>query len=222
MIAIVAGSAGNLAAGATLNFVLTQEGVAAGATVGADGITNGTDDESMDRLYTRYQQRVQNPPHGGNDEDYKAWAKEITGVTRVWVYGGLDGAETVQVFFVRDDDSGSIIPDPAAVATVDAYIKAPGRKPVTAVVGVYPPVPKVVNFTIRAVPNTPTVRAAITAELVDLIRREGDLAGTLLHTHIDESISLADGETDHALILPAADVVCAANEIHQFGVITWI
>lgn len=222
VVAVVAGAAGNLASGATLNFVLTVDGVAATATVGPDGVTNGTDDESPDRLYARYQQRVQNPAHGGNDEDYKGWAMETGGVTRAWVYGGLDGVDTVQLYFVRDDDAGSIIPDAAAVATVEAYIKAPNRKPVTARVGVYAPTPKNIDFTIKAVPNTPEVRAAIVAELKDLIRREGDLAGTLLHSHMDESISLAAGEMDHTLVAPTTDVVCAMNEIHQMGNITWI
>jgi len=219
--AVVAGLAGNLAAGTTLKLVNTVDGVNGSAVVGADGLRNGTDDETIANLYARFLQRVQSPAHGGNDDDYKNWAREVPGVTRVWVYGGLDGLDTVQVFFVRDDDPAGIIPDAQAVATVAAYIKASNRKPVQASVGIYAPLPKTIDFHIKAVPNTPAVRAAISAELNDLISREGDLGGTLLLTHINESISLAAGETDHILYTPDASVVCLPNQIHAMGVITW-
>jgi uncharacterized phage protein gp47/JayE len=221
VVAVVAGTAGNLAAGTVLTLVNTIGGVNSDATVGAGGVTGGLADESPDSLYSRFVQRVRNPAHGGNDEDYKGWAREVLGVTRVWVYGGLDGADTVQVFFVRDGDP-VIIPNGAAVAAVQAYINAPGRKPVAASVGVYAPVAKVVNFSIAAVPNTAAVKAAIETALRDLITREADLAGTLLLSHLNEAISLAAGESDHVMSVPAANVVCASNEICTFGAITWL
>ncbi|NDP60096.1 MAG: baseplate J/gp47 family protein [Oxalobacteraceae bacterium] len=220
-IAVVPGAAGNQIADTVLTLVNPVIGVTASATVGADGLTAGTDDESMDGLYNRYLQRVQNPAHGGNAADYIGWALDVAGVTRAWVYGGLDGADTVQVFFVRDNDDG-IIPDAAEVATVQDYINDATRKPVAASVGVYAPTAKVIDFTIAAVPNTALVRAAIEQELRDLIRREAALGTTVLLTHMSESISLAEGELDHTMTLPAANVTCLSNEIATFGAVTWV
>lgn len=220
--AVEAGAAGKLDAGAALTLVDTIAGVAPAVTVAAGGIAGGRDDETPDSLYGRFTQRVQNPAHGGNDEDYKGWVKDVVGDTRVWVYGGLDGDDTVQVFFVLDDDPVSIIPDAPTVAQVAAYITDPARKPVAASVGVYAPTPRVIDFTIAAVPNTADVRAAIQTELADLFRRESDLGGTIPLSHFNEAISLAEGETDHNMPVPAAPVACATNEIAVLGVITWI
>ncbi|MBF8179667.1 baseplate J/gp47 family protein [Herminiimonas contaminans] len=218
--ALLPGLAGNLAAGLKMTSVTTIDGVNDEAIVGTGGIVGGAEAESPESLYRRFVQKVQNPGHGGNDEDYKGWAMEVPGVTRVWVYGGLDGVDTVQIYFVRDDDV-SIIPDAAEVAAVDAHIRAPGRKPVAASVGVYAPAPKVVNFKIKAFPNTVPVKAAIESELRDLLKREAVLAGTTPLSHFDEAISLAQGETDHIMSMPDAPVVCAINEIAVFGGIEW-
>lgn len=220
VIAVVPGAGGNQVAGAVLSLVNPVIGVTTSVIVGAGGLTGGSDDESLDGLYTRYLQRVQNPAHGGNAADYIGWTLEVAGVTRAWVYGGLDGADTVQVFFVRDNDA-SIIPDAAEVATVQAYINDASRKPVAASVGVYAPAAKVINFTIAAVPNTALVRAAIEQELRDLIWREAALGSSVLLTHMREAISLAEGELDHTMTVPVANVVCLSNEIATFGAITW-
>lgn len=222
VVAVVAGAAGNLAAASALSFVTTVDGVAAEAVVAVGGLTGGRDDELNDSLYGRFTQRVQNPAHGGNDEDYKGWVKEVVGDTRVWVYSGLDGVDTVQVYFVLDDNDVSIIPDAPTVAEVLAYIYEPGRKPIAATVGVYAPTPKVVDFTIEAVPDTVAVRTAIETELRDLFTRESELGGALIWSRMNEAISLAEGETDHTMTVPAANVVCLPNEIAVVGAFTWI
>ncbi|MFX6040693.1 baseplate J/gp47 family protein, partial [Acinetobacter baumannii] len=80
---------------------------------------------------------VQKPAHGGNADDYVTWVKESgVGATKVWVRSGLDGLDTVQVFFICENNADSIIPSPALVAQALAYIQEPSRKPVAASVGV--------------------------------------------------------------------------------------
>ena len=71
-------------------------------------------------------------------------------------------------------------------------------------------------------PDTTAVRAAITANLIDLHEREAGLGETLLISHIREAISGAAGETDHSLTLPSDNVTAAANELLTFGGITWL
>ncbi|WP_287019711.1 baseplate J/gp47 family protein [Herbaspirillum sp.] len=220
--AVTAGTAGNLAATSKLTLLTTVEGVTAEGLVGSDGLTGGREQESIDSLWARFLERVQKPAHGGNADDYVTWVKESgVGATKVWVRSGLDGLDTVQVFFICENNADSIIPSPALVAQALAYIQEPSRKPVAASVGVYAPTPKEFTPTIRVVPNTPAVRNAVLLQLNDLINRERDLGGKLLRSHIDEEISLADGETDHTLISPTGDIQCAANEVLVMGTPQW-
>lgn len=217
--ASVAGDDGNADEDVILSFISAIEGVDTSATVDADGLTGGVDIESDDRLRARFLQRLQNPPHGGADFDYEFWALEISGVTRAWCISVQYGAGTVGVTFVCDDQESSIIPSAAKVAEVQAYIDT--QRPVTADVTVYAPVAKSLDLTIQITPSTDAVKEAITAELEDLLLREGEPGGTILLSHINEAISIAAGETDHALVIPAADFTCSTGEIAILGTITW-
>ncbi len=217
------GQAGNADAGTALSLVSPIAGVQSSATVAAGGLTGGTDIETDAALRERLRLRVQNQPQGGAKTDYETWALEVAGVTRVWVLPGWLGIGTVGVAFVRDDDDDPI-PDAAEVTAVQDYID--DRRPVTADVTVFAPTAAAVAMTISLAPNTAAVQAAVQAELSDLIRREaavedGTGSGTILVSHIREAISLADGETDHDLVTPAADVALNSGEIAVLGTITW-
>lgn len=217
--AIEGGQAGNAAASSSLSFDTPIAGVSATATVDASGLTGGADTEIDGDLRARLLARIQAPPHGGAQHDYVAWALEVAGVTRAWVYPGELGLGTVTVRFVRDDDA-SPIPDAGEVAAVQAYID--GVRPVTADVTVVAPIAVPLNFTIDIVPDTAAIRAAIEAELRDLLRREAEPGATILLSHIREAISQAAGENDHILTVPAANVTHAVGEMATFGAITWL
>lgn len=217
--AVEGGQAGNAAAASSLSFDTPIAGVSATATVDAGGLTGGADIETDDDLRARLLARIQAPPHGGALHDYVAWALEVAGVTRAWVYPAELGLGTVTVRFVRDDDA-SPIPDAGEIAAVQAYIDS--VRPVTAAVTVVAPVAVPLNFTIDIVPDTAAIRAAIEAELRDLLRRESAPGATILLSHIREAISLATGENDHVLTAPAANVAHAVGEMATFGAITWL
>lgn len=216
--ALAAGQAGNLAAGTTLTLVSPVAGVNSQAAVASGGLVGGADTETDAALRARLLARIQAPPHGGAKADYIAWALDVAGVTRAWVYPGELGLGTVTVRFVRDDDA-SIIPDAAEVQAVQDYIDA--RRPVTADVTVVAPIAVPLNLTIQLTPNTSAVQAAVQAEIKDLLRREAEPGGTILISHIREAISLAAGETNHVLTVPAADVTHAVGQIATMGTITW-
>jgi uncharacterized phage protein gp47/JayE len=205
-------------AGETLTFVSPIVGVNSTATVATLGLTDASDIEDDSALRARILARIKEPPHGGSAADYEAWALEVAGVTRAWVYPLELGPGTVTVRFVRDDDA-SLIPDVTEVAAVQTYIDA--RRPVTAQVTVVAPVAVPLNFTIFVTPNTADVKAAVTAELTDLLRREAVPGGTILLSHIREAISIATGETNHTISVPAADVAHTTGQIATMGTITW-
>lgn len=216
--AVVAGAAGNAVAGVAVNLTTAIAGLSSQATVASGGLVSGADIETDDALRARLLARIQAPPHGGASADYVAWALEVAGVTRAWVYPAELGLGTVTVRFVRDDDA-SIIPDAAEVTAVQTYIDA--RRPVTADVTVAAPVAVPLNLTIQLTPNTSVVQAAVQAELADLLRREAEPGGTILISHIREAISLAAGETNHVLTVPSADVTHTTGQIATLGTITW-
>ncbi len=218
--AINAGADGNTAAATSLSLTSPIAGVNSAAVVAAGGLTAGTDAETDTALRARLIARVQQPPHGGASFDYVTWALEVEGVTRAWVYAQELGLGTVTVRFVRDDDTPSIIPDSTEVAAVQAHIDA--MRPVTAAVTVVAPVAVPLNFSIAATPNTTVVKAAIEAELTDLIRRESVPGGTIPLSHIREAISIAAGETNYTMSTPSADVTNTAGNMTTMGTITWL
>lgn len=213
-----AGAAGNALAGITLNLVSPISGVNSQATVAAGGLVSGADTETDDALRARLLARIQAPPHGGAKADYIAWALEVAGVTRAWVYPGELGLGTVTVRFVRDDDA-SIIPDAVEVQSVQDHINA--LRPVTSAVTVVAPIAAPLNLTIALTPNTSTVQAAVLVEIKDLLRRAAEPGGTILISHLREAISLAAGETNHVLTVPSADVAHTVGQIATMGIITW-
>lgn len=213
-----AGVAGLMDEGQTLTFMSPVAGVNAVATVAAGGIAGGAEEEGDEDLRARLLERMRSQPAGGKAADYVRWAKEVAGVTRAWVYGNWDGLGTVKLLFVMDGRE-DIIPAGGDVALVAAKIGS--ERPVTAEVTVAAPVADPLDFAITLTPDTPAVRAAVEAELRDLIAREAEPGGTVLISHIREAISIAAGETDHVLTSPTANMTAAAGEIITMGAITW-
>lgn len=213
----IAGQASNSALATAVTLVSPIAGVNSAANA-STALAGGADIEDVEAWRTRILARIRQAPQGGSVPDYIAWALEVPGVTRAWVYPGELGPGKVTVRFTRDDDA-SPIPDAGEVATLQDYIDE--RRPVTAAVTVVAPVAAPLNFTIQLTPNTPPVKGAVEAELADLIRREGEPGGTLLLSRLREAISIASGETDHVLTVPNADVTHTVAQIPTMGVITW-
>ncbi|PQA78680.1 baseplate J/gp47 family protein [Rhodoferax sp. TS-BS-61-7] len=220
--AVEPAAAGNRAAGQTLNLVNPVAGVQTLATAGL--LSGGADVETIDSLRDRFLTRIQQPPQGGAKHDYENWALEVPGVTRAWVYPQEMAANGVTVRFVRDNDGtgAAIIPSAPEVATVQAYIEDPSRKPVTAALTVVAPNSVPLNFVFTdLVPDTTAVRAAVSAELQDLLRRKAVPGGPLLLSQIRAAISTAAGEENYVLASPSADVTNTLGNMSTMGTITW-
>lgn len=218
--AVDAGASGNVPANTTLTMVSPVLGVADQVVVQAPGITGGTDVESIEALRQRVVRSYQVVPHGGSKSDYETWALEVAGVTRAWCLPNYIGRGTVGVLFLRDGDDDPI-PDAQEVAAVQAHLDE--VRPVTALEA-YAVAPQghVVNYQLRVTPDTTAVRQAVEDNLRALHARGTEPGVTLLLTHIGEAISLAEGEVDHLVLAPAADVVMDRTEIPLFGGITWV
>lgn len=215
--AVASGAASNLDVGVSLSLETPVSGIDSAATVAAT-VADGADQESTEALRTRLLARLANPPQGGTVADYIAWAKQVAGVTRVWVTPRELGPGTVVVRFVRDNDPGPI-PDSGEVAAVQAELDA--EAPAHAAVTAFAPVDAPLAFTLHIVPDNSTTRATVRAELADLILRKGEPGGTLLLSDLRTTIGTASGITDYTLTSPSADVVASTNELPSLGAITW-
>ena len=212
-----AGKAGNLKAETALSLVTPSAGVQSKAVALAPGIQGGQAAETDHSLRRRLLARIQAPLHGGNQADYIAWAQAVAGVGRCWVYPAELGLGTVTLRFLKTDGA---IPGAALVKKVQDYIDA--RRPVTARLTVVAPIARPLDVAFSALtPNTPAVRAAITAEIKDLLLREAEPGQTLLLSHLREAVSQAAGETDYVMRAPAANIRHDTGQIATLGALTW-
>lgn len=178
--AVTAGATPTLSAGVSLVFESPVAGVNATAEVDDTGLIDGSDEESTEELRTRLIARLSDPPQGGSAADYVAWAKAVTGVTRVWVSALELGPGSVVVRFVRDNDGGGIFPDAGEVTEVQTAIDE--KKPVHAHVTVAAPIPDSLSITmLKIAPNTVALQDAITSAVSDLILRRATPQGTTIY-----------------------------------------
>jgi uncharacterized phage protein gp47/JayE len=222
-----AGKAGNAVADVALTMTAPLDRLNAQAVVASAGIGAGADLESIESLRARVLFRKRLPPHGGAVHDYVAWAREINGVTRVFVDPVTqdNGRTSVGVWFLMDDTYPNGIPQGSDVANLAAYIDT--VRPAGALVDVAAPIAQPVDFTITGLsPDTTAVRDAIRAELADLFRRRVAVSTitnpfTLWRSKLIEAISIAAGEDHHTLTAPAGDTVAATGKLLTLGTVTF-
>ena len=200
--AVDPGTAGNQVAGATLSFLTPPPQVDGTATVVT--LDNGTDTETDDELRARILQRIRNPPMGGAQADYVAWALAVPGVTRAWA-APEQGVGTITVRFLMDDlrasDDGW--PTPADVQTVAAYIDS--KRPVTVKdCYVLAPIKEFIDITIaNLVPNTTEAQAEIEASIEQMLFEMAAPGQTIYAAWISYAIMSAPSVQSFQLITTA-------------------
>ncbi len=219
--ASVAADDGNADTGTNLTFESPISGVNSICTVSTGGLSGGADEEEEEDYRERVLTRMRQQPQGGSEADYIAWAKLISGVTRVWVFPGELGAGTVVVRFVRDGDGtgSAIIPSAGEVSDVQDYIDE--VRPVTAAVTVAAPTAMTTNYTLSITPDTTEIRAAVTAELDDLYTREAEPGATLYLSQIRTAIGNAVGLQTYTLASPVADLSPTTSQMPIRGTVTF-
>ena len=185
--AINPGSVGNLDAGTTLNFVVLIPGADDQATV--IDLTGGTDTETDNELRQRILQRIRNPPMGGAEADYVAWALAVPGVTRAWA-APEQGTGTITVRFLMDDlrasDDGW--PTPDDVIAVKNYIDL--KRPVTVKDSyVLAPIKEFIDITIaNLVPDNDNARAEIEQSIKQMLYEQAAPGQTIFAAWISYAI----------------------------------
>lgn len=217
--AAVAGSNGTTPAGQIFTLVSPIAGVNSNPTVAGGDIAGGSNEEGDEAARGRLMQRIQQPPQGGAEHDYEAWALEVSGVTRVWVYPLYLGPGTVGVAIVADDAEDGPIASEQLVEDTQAHVDE--KKPVTAHPTVFTPEAVELDLNITLTPDTTIIRNAVIAELRDMLRREAKPGSTIYISKIREAISIAAGEDHHVLNSPTSDIVTTTGQLLVLGDITW-
>lgn len=132
------------------------------ATLG-EIIIPGSEKESDNSLFERYQDKVVDPATSGNKAHYRQWARDIEGVGAVKVFSNWDGPDTVKVMIVDTDYK------PASPELVDKIQKdldpVPGQGDGKAPVGAFVTVESAVQFIVNVTADV-EVGASTTVEEV--------------------------------------------------------
>ena len=203
------------AAGDTLTLVETTAAPASLgslATVEAAGITGGVDVEDLETFRARVLYRKRNPPQGGSAPDYVEWAGQALGTVKaVFVDSFSNDSRSVWLCFTVTDQPNNL-PSDAEVATVQAYVGDPVRRPITARVFATAPTPVAVPIAVmNLAPDTDDTRAAVANEIAALQADEVQPATpstpfTLYREQIEAAINRATGVARFTLVSPAADL----------------
>lgn len=222
------GASTNLDAGTQLNLVGNINGVNNEVYVQWGGIKGGTDVESDENYKKRYLERYRNPVALFNIGAIEAQAKEVQGVTRVFVKPVTPYVGAVTVYFMRDDDP-TPIPTSQHISDVRNHLLV--IKPATVLdsdVFVYAPTPVPVNFVFTSLlPNTVSMQEAVKASLQDLFKEstevEKDLLEAAYQSAIYQTVDLNSGSTveSFGLSSPSGDVSIGAGEIPVLGNVTF-
>lgn len=221
--ALQPGTIGNRLMGDTLNLSNTVSGINTNALVVE--IDGGVDEESDDELRARILFRIQNPPMGGDANDYVAWATAVAGVTRAWVSNEM-GVGTVTVRFMMDDlrIAQEGLPNFADVQKVTDYIDT--VRPVALKDRwVLSPAPEQIDFRIVNLDDdTTSTRAGIESAVRAMLREKAapahqingiqQSAETIYAAWVSDAISSVTGVnhfkldmTDHEMPYPGSIAV---------------
>lgn len=103
-------------------------GVDSEATVQSGGLIGGADIEQKASILSRLDSRLQSPPRGGSPGDWKAWALEVSSITRAFEFH-KDPNAGFETIVILNDDAADLKPGATKQAQVTAYIEE--RAPTT-------------------------------------------------------------------------------------------
>jgi uncharacterized phage protein gp47/JayE len=223
------GQQANMDAGEGLTITTPISGLDNAAIVQFTAIAEGTDIESDDDFRARILFKIQNPTAQFSATAIEAKAKEVSGVTRVWVEEATPIAGKVSIYFTRDNDL-TIIPSAGEITEVKEKVLTikPAHTP-DAYVLVLAPSALSVDFSFSAIsPDTDTMKAAIIANIEQFFLEQVNVGEIILEDAYRAIIyNTTDTETGDKLLsftltTPSGNISIAAGELGTLGTITFI
>lgn len=220
-------SASNLDSSSPVTLSGSISGVDTDAFVYADGFAGGSDKEDIETFRNRFLERVRNPVANFNVASIETKAREVSGVTRVFVQEVTPAIGQVTIFFTRDNDA-DIIPDSAealAVKTKILEIKPANTSDDDVIVN--PLTGVSTNFSFGGVvPNTATMKTALENSLEEFFKTipvpETDVTADQYRTAIQNTVDLETGEriSTFVLVSPTSDISITTGELATLGTVS--
>lgn len=215
----------NVAAGASLVFTSPISGVDDTAIVQYSAIGGGADIESDSDYRIRTFEAWQGIGTPFNDVNIIAKAKEVTGVTRVFVKRITPGVGDTTVYFLINN----AIPTPTEVNNVkNEILKILPTNMREVDLYVLAPTPVVVDFTFSSLsPNTDTMKTSIIENLEEFFAARTEVGKNLLEIEYNSAIiNTIDSETgdnvqSFTLSTPSGDVSISSGELAILGTVTF-
>lgn len=206
------GVSGNIAGGTSLTVQDPPAGLNSVAAAKAD-FTGGTDTETDSGLFARLLDVIRQPPAGGNANDYKQWALEVSGVAEAYVYPLRLGLGSVTVVPLVSGSGSSRIPQQALIDAVKAHID--DVRPVTMkIFQVLAPTANVQNVAasikVAAGYTFAQVKPWVESAIAAYMNMVGPLE-VLYKSKLERVVSDVEGVDDRNLTAPAGNVVPADN-----------
>jgi uncharacterized phage protein gp47/JayE len=222
------GEAGNQDASAELSIQTPIAGVDNTAIVTFGGIGGGTDAESDEDLRARFLSRLQNPVAHFNAASIEAKAKEVAGVTRVFVQEITPAVGQVTIYFMRDNETPAIPSGSEVTAVYNKLLEIMPANTDPDDMIVAAPTAVATNFTFTAIsPNTASMKQAIEDSLGQLFSDElavgEDLTQDAYRSVIYNTVDTITGERVESFTLsaPSGNISISDSQIATLGTVTW-
>ncbi|HAT1683172.1 TPA: baseplate J/gp47 family protein [Klebsiella oxytoca] len=234
------GAGGNAPAGTSLTLDVSVAGVEVQGTV-MEPLTGGADIEEEDLFRRRMLQSYQNPPEGGGDNDYIAWALAVSGVTRAWVKRRIMGPGTVGVYIMCDGNDRTNHGMPVGsdgISSLEEWsaVKATGDQgrvadaifalqPATALVWVCAPEQMTVDFTFSGVSSvSKDTRDAMEQAIAGVIFENGspDGKGLIMISDLQYALSSIPEAAGYVMQSPDQNIRNQPGKIPVVGKVAYV
>jgi uncharacterized phage protein gp47/JayE len=201
-------------------------GVDDDASVDSQELAGGTDQETDEQLRDRFLDRVQNPVAHFNVAEITAKAKEVNGVTRVFVEEITPAIGQVTIYFTRDNDENIIPTAPEVAAVKDSILTIKPANTSDDDVIVEAPTPVETDFVFNAIaPNTPAMKEAVAANLQQFFLEQTvvgqDVQAVAYNSAIFNTVD-SSGQRIQGfdLFAPVGNITVVAGELATLGAVT--
>lgn len=218
----------NLDAGSVLTLQSPIALVSNSATVDFGAIGGGTDTESDAALRVRLLADTQNPLAHFNVPTIENSAKQIAGVTRVFVQEATPLAGQVTINFMRDNDSDPIPSASEVLAVKDQLLTIKPASITDSDVIVSAPTAVSVDFIFSAIaPSSTTIKNAVEENLALFFKDQTDVSTNITEDAYRSIIfntvdaNTGDKVTSFTLTTPTTDVAINTGEIGVLGSVSF-
>lgn len=218
----------NVESGSELTLQSPIAGASSNAYVGYTPISGGTNQETNSQLRARTLDKIQNPVAQFNIAAITEKAKEVPGVTRVFVYPITPAVGQVTIYFMRDNDDDPI-PDSGEVTAVkNKILEITPINTAESDVIVEAPTGLDVDFTFTSIsPNTPGMQQAIINNLEQFFAEETEVGENIPSSQyiaaIQNTIDIETGTplVSFSLSSPTGNITVGAGVIPQLGTVSF-